>query len=448
MTRKPFSGIGALLQTPIGVILIANIIWHIVVWVAGINFNPAASLVMLVVDCIAAYVLLDRLTYFFSQFILPIQNRKHRQEIYKRVKNFETGERGPALFIKNGRVIAHEGEMDKRGPGLIVLDTASAAVLRTDTEIKDTAGPGIKFTNGEYIAGSVDLRSQWQYIGPNVFSKHDTSAKMRDGTEVSATISIKFSLKRPRFMMPTESGVTSQYGYDEAAVRNAVLREIIEVDGEEKSPMLWNEFPVHLVANIWREYVQKFKFDELFSSNPHSESGLQLIERMINLRVRQSQMNALDDVGNPTEIKVINREFKDLQERGLEINEVRIHNVHFESPTEEQILAQWNPDWLKNTQQEEKALNETESLIGTVAREEASKRFARLVALPFSASLPTIEKNNPFKTLQALLRPIREFILDQNSQNNNMDPKLRKLEELWKWLLDNSADLSRSQEGN
>lgn len=447
MMRNSFDGIGALLKTPVGVIVAANAVWHAVVWWLGIKFSYAASLIMLAVDIAAAYLLLDRLTYFFSQFILPIQNPKHRREIFQRVRDFESGSRGPALFIRNGQVIAHEGEAEKRGPGLIVLDTASAAVLRTDTEVKDTIGPGIKFTRGEYIAGSVDLRAQWKYIGPNTFSAHQTQAKMRDGTEVSATISIKFSLKRPRQIKPTESGVVSQYQYDEDAVRRAILREIIEVDGKEKTPMAWDEFPAHLVANIWREYAQKFKFAELFSANPHAESGLQLIEKMINLRVRQSQMEALDDMGNLTGVKTENREFRELQERGLEIHEVRIHNVHFDSPVEDQLIAQWNPDWLKSIQQEEKALSETEALIGTVAREEASKNFARLVARAFGAGLTAEERINPYMTLQALIKPLREFMLEQNSAGNNMDPKLRKLEELWKWLLDSGADLTRSREG-
>lgn len=445
--RKTFSETGSFLQTPSGVIVITSVVWHIILWAAGINFNYIVSLILLGVDIFVGYYLLDQLIFFFSQFILPIQNQKHRREIYKRVKNFETGKRGPALFIKNGRVITHEGEMDKRGPGLIVLDTASAAVLRTDTEIKDTIGPGVKFTFGnEYIAGSVDLRSQWQYVGPNIFSDQQTLGKTRDGAEVSATISIKFSIKRPKHKTPTESGVTSQYGYDEESVRNAILSEIIEIDDEEKSPMLWNEFPVYLVVNIWREYAQKFKINEMFAANESGESGLQFIERMINKRVRQGNMEALDDMGNPTILKADSREFKELQERGLEIDEVRIHNVHFDAATEEQILSQWNPDWLKNIQREEKVLNETEALIGTVAREEASKRFARLASRSFDTSLAA-GKPNPFKTLQLLIKPLKEFILEQSSAGKDMENRLRKLDEIWKWLLDNSSELSRSQEG-
>jgi hypothetical protein len=445
MTRKTFSGIGAFLQTPVGVVIAMNVLWHVVAWLANIGFNPFVSIFVLVVDIAVAYFLLDRLTYFFAQFILPIQNPKHRQEIFKRVKDFETGKRGPALFIKNGRVIAHEGEKDKKGPGLIVLDTASAAVLRTDTEFKDTIGPGIKFTQGnEYIAGSVDLRLQWQYIGPGL-GKVNTQAQLRDNTNAFATISLKFGIRRPQQNKPTESGVTSQYGYDEEAVRRAVLHEVIQSDDEYKKPMAWNEFPASLVVELWREYAQKFKFNELFAINEYGESSLQIIEKMINLRVQQSTVEELDDMGYKTGAMQNSRQFKDLQEHGLEITEVRIHNVYFDAPTEEQILSKWLPDWQKNIQQEEKNLKSTETLIGTLAREEASKRFSLIVSDHF-IQRASESVSNPFKAMQTLIRPLKEFILEQSSANKDVEGKLRDLDEIWKWLLDHGAEFARAQE--
>jgi hypothetical protein len=440
-----FSQIGAFLQTPPGVIIVTNAVWHIVVWAMGINFSYITSVILLGVDVVVAYYLLDRLIFFFSQFILPIQNPKHRKEIYKRVKDFETGKRGPALFIKNGRIIMHEDEMNKRGPGLIVLDTASAAVLRTDTEIKDTIGPGVKFTKGnEYIAGSVDLRPQWQYIGPTVDSEQQTNGTTRDGFEISATISIKFSVRRPKVKKPTESGVTSQYGYDEEAVRNAITREVIQRSGDEKTVMKWNTLPAYLVVSIWREYVRKFKLNELLVSNENIESGLQIIERMINKRVRQDKVEALDDTGMQTNDWTTSLEFKQLQERGLEVTEVRIHNVHFDSAMEEQIISQWNPDGIKLLRKEEKYLKEKEALMETAAREDASKYFARTISNSFSE--PAGARQNPFKILHLLIKPLKEYILDQSSANSDMEVRLRKLDEIWKWLLDHGTEMSRSQE--
>jgi hypothetical protein len=465
MLKKIFSGIGAFLQTPSGVIISTNLAWYIMVsWVLGITYDYPypyiVNLFLLGVDIFVASILLDRLIYFFAQFVLPIQNQKYRQEIYSRVKNFESG-RGPALFVKHGRVIFHEGEMEKRGAGVIVLDTASALVLRTDTEIKDTAGPGVKFTKGnEYIAGSVDLRAQWQFIGPfktdqpflnpvPISSPKDyneiqsrrqqTSGLTRDGFEISPTISIKFSIRRPAEKSVSDSGVRSQYGFDAEAVRNAITREVMLLGTSDNSKvrMEWNKLPAHLVVNIWREYIRKFKLGDLFTSS--GASGLQTIEKMINSRVKNAHIEALDDTGAKTGEWVDSLEYNQLQTRGLEIMEVRIHNVLFEPSIEEQIIQQWSAEWMKIARQEENYLKEKEALIETAARDEGSKSFATIASKQFSGK-PTVPQQNPFKTLQLLIHPLKEFILSESSANSAMEKELRKLDDIWKWLLDNSSD--------
>src|SRR3990172_2334280 len=108
--RKTFIGIGYFFQTPAGVVVITTIIWLGILWGLNIPFNPYVSIAIFFADIGIALFLLDRLVYFFSQFVLPIQNSKDRREIYLRVRNFESGDRGPTLFIKNGRVIEHEGK--------------------------------------------------------------------------------------------------------------------------------------------------------------------------------------------------------------------------------------------------------------------------------------------------------------------------------------------------
>lgn len=466
--RKIFDGIGAFLRTPLGVIAAISVIWHIILWAVKIPFNYVVSLFLLGFDIFVAFTLLDRLVYFFSQFVLPIQNPKDRPEIHYRVRNFETGSRGPALFIKNGRVIKHEGEMNKFGAGLIVLDTASAAVLRTATEIRDTVGPGIKFTHAdEYIAGSVDLRSQWQFIGPletdqpflnpvpigspreyneTQNRRQQTNGLTRDGFEISPTISIKFGIKQPAEKRPDESGVTSQYGYDAQSVRNAVTREVVyhDTSGNNQVRLEWDKLPAHLVVNLWREYVRKLKLSELFSTS--GEKDLKYIEKMINKRVKEKDVVALDDTGDPTGEWVESIEFRQLESRGLEITEVRIHNLLFDPTLEEQTVQQWSAEWLTRAKKEDSQLQLMETLVGNASRDEASKSFARIAAQQFGGK-PTHPQQNPFKTLQLLILPLKEFILSESTVNGDVETELRKLDEVWKWLLDNNPDGGPNQGG-
>jgi hypothetical protein len=47
-------------------------------------------------------------------------------------------------------------------------------------------------------------------------------------------------------------------------------------------------------------------------------------------------------------------------------------------------------------------------------------------------------QENPFKTLQLLILPLKEFILSESNANSDVQKELRKLDDIWKWLLDNN----------
>lgn len=94
---------------------------------------------------------------------------------------------------------------------------------------------------------------------------------------------------------------------------------------------------------------------------------------------------------------------------------------------------------MKTAKQEESYLNEREALIETASRTEGDKSFARIASKQFGGK-PTAPQQNPFKTLQLLIQPLREFIVNESSANSEMDKELRKLDEIWKWILDNSSD--------
>jgi rubrerythrin len=104
---------------------------------------------------------------------------------------------------------------------------------------------------------------------------------------------------------------------------------------------------------------------------------------------------------------------------------------------EDQITEHWSAEWMNIAQKEKNHLEEMESLIETAARKEASKNFARIAARQFGAKT-TLAQENPFKTLQLLILPLREFIISESAAGNDVDMELRKLEEIWKWLLDNN----------
>ena len=119
---------------------------------------------------------------FFSQFVLPVSKLRPRLKVVDRLVAYLMGAHGPAIFIENGFVRESAGENLKRGRGVIWLDSASTAVLRTESRFTQTVGPGVHFTDfGEYLAGTHDLHTLIQTIGPDekdepftVLKTHDT----------------------------------------------------------------------------------------------------------------------------------------------------------------------------------------------------------------------------------------------------------------------------------
>jgi hypothetical protein len=180
------------------------------------------------------------------------------------------------------------------------LDSASAAVTRTAVAIKQTLGPGVHFISGrEYIAGTLDLHIQSHSIGPKETDKpfdpksdsqtdeeyrqvqdrcKQVSALTRDGIEIVPRISVSF---RVNTGFPLAGQPGSRFGYrkgvtkkdrerenqDKEAIRRAILGEGINPMESPDSPrhrVAWNQVPVLLAVDVWREYAAKFTLDELF----------------------------------------------------------------------------------------------------------------------------------------------------------------------------------------
>lgn len=260
-----------------------------------------ANLFDLLLDLVCLFPLLLVLWMaFFAQFVLPVRTFLDRQKIFDRLITYLLGGHGPALFIENGIIKEHTGERLKRGPGVLWLDSASAAVTRTPTAIKQTLGPGVHFIESkEYIAGTVDLHIQSHSIGPKESDKpfepqndsqtddeykqiqdraKQVSALTRDGIEIVPKISVNF---RVNTGFPAEGQPGSRFGYrkgvtkkdkeaereDMEAIRRAILGEGVNPMIDRGSPrhrIAWNQLPVLLAVDVWREYASKFTLDELF----------------------------------------------------------------------------------------------------------------------------------------------------------------------------------------
>lgn len=341
---------------------------------------------------------------FFSQFVLPVLSLSERAKAFQRLFAYLLGERGPAIFIENGEVRSRPEELRRRGAGVILLDTASAGVLRNASAFTRSIGPGIVFTEpSEYLAGTVDLHIQTQRLGPNEAEdpfaargqdesteaydrrqqrRWETSGLTRDGVEVVPVIHVTFRLDS----FPGQRG--TQFGYNPNAVWSAIASQGINPDEPPDARtrhVPWNWLPVHLASDLWREYLRKFILNELFvfsnseaSQDPASErqTAFETIHEMVALRLTEETVPEMNELGQKTGREQKSREFRILEERGIRVENVTINDLHFPSSVETDLVKQWKATWLDRAEAESKLVDLRRSRQKILGEQEAVLDFA------------------------------------------------------------------------
>ena len=404
---------------------------------------------------------------FFSQFTLPVTKLDDRRLAFNRLFNYFTGSHGPAIFIENGNVRHREQELHRRGPGVILLDTASAGVLRNATAFTRPIGPGIIFTRGsEYLAGTVDLHVQSRRLGPldheDPFLKQrredslesyqrrqerrwETSGLTRDGVEVIPSISVRFRLDSE----PGEGG--TMFGYNPRAVWSAIASEAIDPDQpvEARSRHIpWNWLPVYLAADLWREYLRKFTLNELFSilEPPRTKSDMEArqtvfewIEHLVFTRMTEAEIEHLDEVGRPSNQKIASREFEILQDRGIRIHNISITNLRFPESVEEQLQGNWKATWLERAQQERDSVIRQQSYEKLLGEEKALLDFADAGSqflgpiLKENANMPELLPDDS-ETLELLVRGNLNQCIRDPDLRSRLSTENTLLIELIEWI--------------
>jgi hypothetical protein len=448
---------------------------------------------------------------FFAQFVLPVRTFSDRLKVVDRLITYLTGGHGPAMFVENGIVRAREEEKDRKGPGVVWLDSASAAVLRTAVKFTRTVGPGVHFTESdEYIAGTADLHPLSQTIGPDEKGdqgdkdpfkatketcpddyeaiqkrRWETSALTRDGIEILATISVNF-----RIASKEREGGT-WFGFNEENAQKAIRDSI--TSGADTSQPVWSGLPARMAADVWREYVRKFRQDELFAIvDSRIDTGLQTINAMIGKRLKQADVEKLDDFGRPVlkpeqqclEIfnnhrranrygdieselqkfivtsdfryqkvydflvqrnkakdaedyleKASSREFKTLSDMGLEVQGVNLKRVMFAPEIEERIIAQWTTLWKKNAEKERDQVDRDRKLAEIAGQEEALRKYAADVTREFRFDpLP-----NKYEALFYLVRNNFLGVRRNSALLKRTNTEQRELSNIFSWLRDRGA---------
>jgi hypothetical protein len=394
----------------------------------------------LLVDGVIFGLLLLFWLFFFSQFILPVSKFADRLNIFTRLLAYLFGQHGAAVFVENGRVRERPGETERRGMGVLWLDTASAAVLRSETSFTRTVGPGVHFIGWrEYIHKTVDLHLQTYSIGSNdkddpfgikpddpeyeaVFNRRkETSALTRDGIEVVAAITVNFSISSSP---ESAQNTLTPFGFNRKNVEKYVTRNASrDVVGK-------------IVADVWREYIRQIRFEQLFESPPGSDRARQqIIVQMVNDRLNKPLVDELDEYGRPREGRqVASPEYEQLQEMGIRAN-ANIRRLFFTPDVEERLLNQWTSNWLKNAQRERDQVERVRAQRQRMGQDEAFKEFAVNASQDIGKYFPTTKA----RAVEMLTHATLRGILRNAAVQRRLTTEPTLLSEIVQWMREHDA---------
>lgn len=267
-------------------------------------------------------------------FLLPLNKPSDLFELFRRIFLFALHLHGPIQLVRDGRPeIIHAG-FKTNNPGLIWLDSASAAIISRTTSFHRVVGPGICFTQkGEFISNTINLSPQKKWVGPineeEPFSPKGkkesledyqsrlkradtTTAFTMDGKKIIASFLLEFKLDAAA----GEGGCP--YGFNPIAVKKAALGQAQETrDGMTGFVAEWSDLPGLLVADYWKEFIGHHKCEEI------TDDG----KDILNVFLKEIR-DCISDT-NSQEMKAIQLEaIRQLKnQRGIALQE--IHLMHF-----------------------------------------------------------------------------------------------------------------------
>jgi hypothetical protein len=379
--------------------------------------------------------------FFFAQFILPVRKLSDRVQIFEHLQLYALGAHGPAVILENGQIRQREGEQNRSGPGIIWLDTASAAVLRTPTFFTRTVGPGVVFTHHhEYIAATVDLHGQTQSMGPHDADDKDdpfkaakdnpdyadiqkrrweTSAMTRDGIEIVASISLNFGINNPP---ESYKNPQTPFGYSDHNIYNFVRNNVT------------SEIIGRMVVDLWREYVRRFKLSELFETpeGDTTKTILQTIMMMVNARLGNAKVNDMDEFGRLTNREVDSLEYHQIQAMGIKVN-ANFRRFWFDPDVEQKLIGAWTTNWLKSAEKEHDQVERQRALRTRIGQESALLEFAKSASQEIGVTYP----HNRSEALELLMHGVLRGSLRNAALQRRMTSEANELSDLIQWLREN-----------
>jgi hypothetical protein len=284
------------------------------------------------------------------QALLPVETLDEVFETASHTITYILGEHGPAMFVLNGKMDHSAGELDRPGPGVIVVNFNSALVLETmlgrsgclmmpfvllhrfirwitnakPEPVTRVAGPGIVFSApNERIRAVVDLRKQSRA------AKSRISAYTRDGIEISSAVFAVFTIgQRPDIIELAYQGDRRIENLRVISTRR-VGRNLVEVktlNHDELDPADLAE--AHDYARIPNQRRDAQRYTPVSFARPEPEFNEQRVFKAVYAQARNPQEQVVPWTELPAQVSA--DVYRRLMSR---INYDELYQLHDPNPT-------------------------------------------------------------------------------------------------------------------
>ncbi len=330
--------------------------------VAAYAFPPYPSPLNFVFDILALTITLVGGLLIISQIVLPVQTRGERRAAFDHFMNYVSGNAGPVVFVKDGKLVGRKEELKRYGHGVALVDPVSAIVFERAAAYRTwfpasvaesgdggpaqtahegppivrAAGPGIVFIQpGERVVATLDLRRQ----------SRGAPAKglTRDGIEVTAHISVTFGLDPDpeRVGKPDQPAVRVEHNQPAYLFnRTSAFRAVYGVAQGEKQPVEWTDLPLTVATERFRDVLAEYSLDELFQPTKPEVYPFNIFRDRVNTATKEAPL---------------------LHDRGVAVYGVSVGGLTLPREVINQRVRSWQARWQKATIQQE-AAGDTQAL--------------------------------------------------------------------------------------
>lgn len=265
------------------------ILWFEYVLACWIGYLVAGRIGFLLIT-LPAQVLLGALLYFVSWTILPTQDPKQRNQVFRSLLTFNLGTQYPYYVIEDWRNRSTLGQKKPEprvpgnpygeefaGPGIILNRCDQAAVTSAGGKFV-IHPPGLTFTEKfQTMYTDVDLRVQHRVL--------NVEAETKDGIKVTVLGFLPHRIQSEQKVPELEQA----YPYDEDTVKRVIANAIVEHDwkgtpegvADNIKTIPWNEQVKLKAAAIIKDIIANYTCNELHQpGDPRVDIANQFSSRM------------------------------------------------------------------------------------------------------------------------------------------------------------------------